>query len=449
MSPHVKFHKGSRRFSGGLGPKRHGLESLVLYCSVVNGPPQWQLKTWDNWSSISYLIDGILFCSGERSYTVVPAENGFHCDCSTFTTTHLLCLHIFRVMDVLKLAFQADSIPQRWSKAHTKLTAAQPVQPEQFSVTRVERKTKMTRTEKFKELSRVLRDISMCCDLFGHCDFCQRYDVIVNLHKAWQIGRTVMLAVEQGCPPPEMVDSQLGCPAAEITTSLPVKWKLPTKPLARGRPKGEKRNAIGTKKKRVKRKETVLGYVSETPKAKRARNTPVITKDCFDKLMGQLSRYPLPRITSALDMGQGRYQNHTALSLFYSKMTHYESGLNEVLDEILELANKKSTQWANLLHSNQLYCDKFHMASTIILRSRQLSILALDMLCTLDPLPFMDHMTLDMISVSLPRQENSWAIDVFTMTTDSLKTLLPEQNLDHQVRIHHCCVNPTLFSIVS
>ena len=101
-------------------------------------------------------------------------------------------------MEVLKLAFQADSIPQRWSKAHSKLMAAQPVPPEQFSVTRVEKKTKMTRTEKFKELNRVLRDIaSMCCDL-GHRDFCQRYDIIVNLHKAWQNGRTVMLAVDQG-----------------------------------------------------------------------------------------------------------------------------------------------------------------------------------------------------------------------------------------------------------
>ena len=61
MSSHVKCHKGFRRFSGGLGPKRHGPESLVLYCSVVNGPTPWQLKSWDNWSSISYLIDGILF----------------------------------------------------------------------------------------------------------------------------------------------------------------------------------------------------------------------------------------------------------------------------------------------------------------------------------------------------------------------------------------------------
>ena len=157
---------------------------ILLQC----GERSYTVTDEDLGSLICYQLfnwwDIFLQC-GERSYTVALAENGFHCDCATFTTTHLPRPHIFRVMEVLKLAFQADSIPQRWSKAHTKLMAAQPVPPEQFSVTRVERKTKMIRTEKFKELSRVLRDIvSMCCDL-GHRNFCQRYDVIVNLHKAW------------------------------------------------------------------------------------------------------------------------------------------------------------------------------------------------------------------------------------------------------------------------
>ena len=111
--------------------------------------------------------------------------------------------------------------------------------------------------------------------------------------------------------------------------------------------------------------------------------------------MVQLSQCPLPAVTSDLEMGCGKYQNHTSLSLFELAMENYESGLNETLDDILELANKKHTQGTDLLLHDQPHCDKFHMASVIILRARQLGIAPFDLLCTLDQFPSMHGLTLD------------------------------------------------------
>lgn len=63
-------------------------------------------------------------------------------------------------------------------------------------VARVETKKNLSRSENFRELNRVLKDIAdMSADL-GHTQFCQRYEIIAALHKAFQEGKVVFLNIQ-------------------------------------------------------------------------------------------------------------------------------------------------------------------------------------------------------------------------------------------------------------
>ena len=61
---------------------------------------------------------------------------------------------------------------------------------------RVETKKNLSRSENFRELNRVLKDIAdMSADL-GHTQFCQHYEINAAFHKAFHEGKVVFLNTE-------------------------------------------------------------------------------------------------------------------------------------------------------------------------------------------------------------------------------------------------------------
>ena len=130
----------------------------------------------------------------ELTYTV-EVGGAVSCSCSAFSASSLLCRHIIFTIHHLQKNFDPTRIPRQWTQAYNKMRAAA---IQRVDVARVEAKKNLSRTEKFRELNRVLKDIAdMSADL-EHTQFCQRYEMIAALHKAFQEGKVVFLNIQEG-----------------------------------------------------------------------------------------------------------------------------------------------------------------------------------------------------------------------------------------------------------
>ena len=114
------------------------------------------------------------------------------CSCSSFSVSILLCRHIIFTIHHLQKNFDSTRIPRQWTQAYNKMRTAA---VQQVDVARVEAKN-LSRTEKFRELNRVLKDTADVSADLGHTQFCQRYEIIAALHKAFQEGKVVFLNIQ-------------------------------------------------------------------------------------------------------------------------------------------------------------------------------------------------------------------------------------------------------------
>ena len=160
--------------------------------------------------------------AADNIYSVTTGDT-CSCDCPSFISQLLPCRHIIACILQEGLDFQSSWIPQRWTTNYNDSHNTR-IRSRVVNVRKVACGPKMTRNQKFCEMSRLLRDIAdMSADL-GHRQFCSRYQVIVDLHNAWSHLKHVTIVSEQDIGPELVTDSS---PEMIPTTATPHSQDVP------------------------------------------------------------------------------------------------------------------------------------------------------------------------------------------------------------------------------
>lgn len=137
--------------------------------------------------------------SGDQEFSVLFTPREFACTCSFHTKKGLPCCHIFAVY----LQFPEAHYNEAWlaPTAPPASTASVPEKTEENVRVKVEtipvpseRKT-TTRSERYCDMHRLIKDIpDMCADL-SESEFCERYQLLHVLQEAWRDNKPVRLMV--------------------------------------------------------------------------------------------------------------------------------------------------------------------------------------------------------------------------------------------------------------
>ena len=232
-------------------------------------------------------------------------------------------------------------------------------------------------------------------------------------------------------------------------------FTLPAAVRPRGRPKGVALNAIGLQKAGrscKKRKAVVTGgenlkkartsapsVVTGKRKAdqstekscKKLKSPPLtVSKEQVESLLllVKLKRYSLPVSTSFIQ--QCRLENHPSQSLCDEVNQQNQPHFDRCFDYVAHLCG--SGYFRENRKETTSYCQDHILVTALLIRAKEIGVLAEDLLPTLEQLP-VEGMTLDALAARIPKKQKSLAIGPYTLSPGSLKTLKPDGLLDDQV----------------
>lgn len=131
-------------------------------------------------------------------YSVTVKDALINCTCQFYSNMKLPCIHIFKCPDTAD-KFELEWIPKRWQKAiqvcHT-ITSNSPQTG--LLVNKIQNRKPLTRTEKSKEMNRLLKQIANHSVDLAHKNIVSRYEVICTIATAYTEGREVCVEVYDG-----------------------------------------------------------------------------------------------------------------------------------------------------------------------------------------------------------------------------------------------------------